>query len=318
MTDTKHRRLIILGSGPAGFTAAVYAARANLAPTVITGVDQGGQLVKTAMIDNWPGDVNGVVGYDLMQRLQRHAERFATEIISDHIVEVDCNRKPFHLMGERVVYTCDALIIATGTTTKYLGISGEQKFLGRGVSTCAMCDGYFYKKAKVAIVGGGNTAINDALFLAEFAKEVMIVHRRDTFTADYALVEKIRSLVASGKVRVLWQHIVEEILGDEEGVTAIRVKNLTDNQRSDEAVKGVFIAIGLVPNSELFSKQLVLHSGGYIKTTNDDAENFTATSIAGVFAAGDVASRAYHQAITASATGCMAALDAKKYLAVEN
>lgn len=312
-----HHRLIILGSGPAGYTAAVYAARANLAPTLIAGAEQGGQLVKTAVVDNWPGDFAGVTGYDLMQRMQQHAERFATEIIYDHISKVDIQRRPFLLVGAGESYTCDALIVATGASPKYLGLAAEHRLLGKGVSTCATCDGYFYKGAKVAVIGGGNTAVEEALYLATIAKEVVLIHRRNAVTAEPVLAAKLHELVQQGKIRVLWQHVVADILGSEEaGVTGLLVKDLVSGQVRSEEMKGVFIAVGFKPNSEVFAGQLEMFEDGYIKVPGgcSASNGFTATSVPGVFAAGDIANRSYRQAITAAAMGCVAAIDANRYL----
>lgn len=312
-TKSNHHRLIVLGSGPAGYTAAIYAARSGLAPTIIAGNELGGQLTKTAMVDNWPGDVNGVPGYALMERMQQHAERFSTNIIFDHITKTELQNHPFKLTGMAATYTCDALIIATGTSPKYLGLPAEQKYLGHGVSTCATCDGYFYKGAKVAVIGGGNTAIEDALYLANIAQEVIIIHRRNAFIAEPLLIKEVNHFEEQGKIKIIWQHVVEDIIGNDQEVTALKLKDITTDISKNEMINGVFVAIGLKPNSDLFINQLKLENG-YIKINTGNNGNFTATSIPGVFAAGDIANSHYRQAITAAAWGCMAAMDAKKYL----
>lgn len=316
-SQSQHRRLIILGSGPAGCTAAVYTARANLNPTMITGEELGGQLVKTSIVDNWPGDAAGVAGVDLMQRMQRHIERFAVETIYDHIIKVNLARRPLMLQSTNTTYTCDALIAATGASPKYLGLPAEQQFLGHGVSTCATCDGFFYRGAKVAVVGGGNTALEEALYLTDIAEQVTLIHRRDVFTADHTLVEKLRSFAAQGKIKILQQHVITDITGDEQnGVRSIAVKNLANGEITTLPIAGLFVAVGFKPNSTLFTGKLDISEDGYIKIKNGDSGNFTATSIEGVFAAGDVANRAYRQAIAAAGMGCMAAIDAQRYLAM--
>ncbi len=313
MTTPKHSRLIILGSGPAGYTAAVYAARANLKPTLITGLQQGGQLMTTTDVDNWPGDVEGLQGPALMERMKEHAERFATEIIFDHIHTADLSRRPFRLVGDSGEYSCDALIIATGATAKYLGIPSEDKFKGQGVSACATCDGFFFRNQDVAVIGGGNTAVEEALYLANIAKKVTVVHRRDKFKAEKILQDKLFSKQQAGKVDIVWNHSVDEVLGDSSGVTGVRVKNTHDGSTRDVTVSGMFVAIGHTPNTALFDGQLAMNNG-YIKIKSGTDGGATATSIPGVFAAGDVADQVYRQAVTSAGFGCMAALDAEKYL----
>jgi len=309
---TKHVRLLILGSGPAGYSAAVYAARANLKPVMITGLEQGGQLMTTTEVDNWPGDVEGLQGPDLMDRMRRHAERFHTEMIFDHIREADLKSRPFRLTGDSSEYTCDALIIATGASAKYLGIPSEEKFRGKGVSACATCDGFFYKNQKVAVVGGGNTAVEEALYLANITDHVTLIHRREKFKAEAILVDKLMERVKDGKITLQLNSETDEILGDANGVTGIRVKEANGGKK-DIAVHGVFIAIGHAPNTAIFEGQLELEHG-YIKTRSGNQGNATATSVAGVFAAGDVQDHIYRQAITSAGSGCMAALDAERYL----
>jgi thioredoxin reductase (NADPH) len=309
----RHHRLLILGSGPAGYTAAVYAARANLKPALITGLAQGGQLTMTTDVDNWPADAAGVQGPELMERFLKHAERFGTEIIFDHIHTVRLKDKPFALVGDQGIYTCDALIIATGASAMYLGLPSEQKFMGRGVSGCATCDGFFYKGQEVAVIGGGNTAVEEALYLANIANHVTVVHRRDRFRAEAILVDKLKEKVAAGKSDILWDHVLEEIVGDNTGVTGMRVKNVKTNAVTEKQLKGVFIAIGHRPNTEIFAGQLD-RVNGYIVTRNGQEGNATATSVPGVFAAGDVQDHVYRQAVTSAGSGCMAALDAQKYL----
>jgi len=309
----RHHRLLILGSGPAGYTAAVYAARANLKPALITGLAQGGQLTMTTDVDNWPADAAGVQGPELMERFLKHAERFGTEIIFDHIHTVRLKDKPFALVGDQGTYTCDALIIATGASAMYLGLPSEQKFMGRGVSGCATCDGFFYKGQEVAVIGGGNTAVEEALYLANIANHVTVVHRRDRFRAEAILVDKLKEKVAAGKSDILWDHVLEEIVGDNTGVTGMRVKNVKTNAVTEKQLKGVFIAIGHRPNTEIFAGQLD-RVNGYIVTRNGQEGNATATSVPGVFAAGDVQDHVYRQAVTSAGSGCMAALDAQKYL----
>ncbi|WP_111746339.1 thioredoxin-disulfide reductase [Salinisphaera orenii] len=313
-SDTQsHHRLIILGSGPAGYTAAIYAARAGLEPVVITGMEQGGQLMTTTDVDNWPGDVDGLQGPGLMDRMQKHAERFETEIIFDHIQAVELSGRPYQLTGERAVYTCDALIIATGATAQYLGLDSESTFMGKGVSACATCDGFFYKNQNVAVIGGGNTALEEALYLANLAAHVTVVHRRDQFRGDKILVDKLLAREAEGKVSIVWDHELDEVLGDAMGVTGARLKHKPTGQTQQLDVAGVFIAIGHKPNTDLFVDQLDM-AGGYIRTQSGLDGNATATSTPGVFAAGDVMDHVYRQAVTSAGTGCMAALDAEKYL----
>lgn len=310
---TKHARLIILGSGPAGYTAAVYAARANLKPFLITGMAQGGQLMTTTDVDNWPADADGVLGPDLMARFQRHAERFDTEMVFDHIHTVRLGEKPFTLIGDSGEYTCDALIIATGATAKYLGLPSEEKFAGRGVSACATCDGFFYRNQEVAVIGGGNTAVEEALYLANIAAKVTLVHRRQTFKAEKILIDKLMEKVAAGKIELALDSTLDEILGDNTGVTGMRIRSTLDDSTRDLALQGVFIAIGHKPNTDIFEGQLEME-GGYIVTQAGREGNATATSVAGVFAAGDVQDHIYRQAVTSAGTGCMAALDAERYL----
>ena len=310
MSDAQHHRLIILGSGPAGYTAAVYAARANLKPVVITGIEPGGQLTTTTEVDNWPGDVEGLQGPDLMVRMQQHAERFETEILFDHINEVSLDQRPFVLKGDNGTYTCDALIIATGASAMYLGLESEQAFMGKGVSACATCDGFFYRGQKVAVIGGGNTAVEEALYLSNIAEEVVLVHRRDKLRAEKILQDK---LLAKDNIKVLWDHTLDEVLGDDSGVTGMRVKSTGDGATRDVELQGVFIAIGHKPNTGIFEGQLAMNNG-YIKINSGLDGNATATSVAGVFAAGDVADHVYRQAVTSAGAGCMAALDAEKYL----
>jgi thioredoxin reductase (NADPH) len=313
MSETKHCRLLILGSGPAGYSAAVYAARANLHPVMVTGLEQGGQLMTTTDVDNWPGDPDGVQGPDLMERMRRHAERFETEIIFDQINEVALGERPFRLTGDSGTYTCDALIIATGASAKYLGLPSEQEFRGRGVSACATCDGFFYKKQKVAVIGGGNTAVEEALYLSNIASEVTLVHRRDALRAEKILQKHLFEKAEHGNVRIAWDSVLDEVLGDPTGVTGIRIKNVKDGSTRDIELMGVFIAIGHQPNTQIFEGQLEM-ANGYIKVKSGTDGNATATSIPGVFAAGDVMDYVYRQAITSAGTGCMAALDAEKYL----
>ncbi|HCE41450.1 thioredoxin-disulfide reductase [Alloalcanivorax profundimaris] len=310
MSDAQHHRLIILGSGPAGYTAAVYAARANLKPVVITGIEPGGQLTTTTEVDNWPGDVEGLQGPDLMVRMQQHAERFETEILFDHINEVSLDQRPFVLKGDNGTYTCDALIIATGASAMYLGLESEQAFMGKGVSACATCDGFFYRGQKVAVIGGGNTAVEEALYLSNIAEEVILVHRRDKLRAEKILQDK---LLAKDNIKVLWDHTLDEVLGDDSGVTGMRVKSTGDGATQDVELQGVFIAIGHKPNTGIFEGQLAMNNG-YIKINSGLDGNATATSVEGVFAAGDVADHVYRQAVTSAGAGCMAALDAEKYL----
>ena len=312
MDKVKHCRLLILGSGPAGYTAAVYAARANLNPVLITGLEQGGQLMTTTDVDNWPGDVEGLQGPALMERMQKHAERFKTEIVFDHINKVDLKQKPFRLTGDSGVYTCDALIIATGASAKYLGIPSEETFKGKGVSGCATCDGFFYKGQKVAVIGGGNTAVEEAIYLSNIASHVTVVHRRDKFKAEAILVDQLMVKTNHGNISVEWNHEVDEILGDKNGVIGVRIKD-NGGKTKQLDVTGVFIAIGHAPNTAIFEGQLDMQHG-YIKTRAGNQGNATATSVPGVFAAGDVQDHVYRQAITSAGTGCMAALDAERYL----
>jgi thioredoxin reductase (NADPH) len=312
MATPKHCRLLILGSGPAGYSAAVYAARANLKPVVITGLEQGGQLMTTTDVDNWPGDVEGLQGPALMERMQKHAERFNTEIVFDHIRSVDLKARPFRLTGDSGEYTCDALIIATGASAKYLGIPSEEKFRGKGVSACATCDGFFYKNQKVAVIGGGNSAVEEALYLSNIAAHVTLVHRRDKFKAEAILIDHLMEKVKAGKITLQLNSETDEILGDASGVTGLRVKEQS-GARKDIPVHGVFIAIGHAPNTAIFEGQLDMEHG-YIRTRSGNQGNATATSVSGVFAAGDVQDHIYRQAITSAGTGCMAALDAERYL----
>jgi thioredoxin reductase (NADPH) len=312
-SPTRHASLLILGSGPAGYTAAVYAARANLKPVLITGLAQGGQLTTTTDVDNWPADAAGVQGPELMERFLKHAERFGTEIIFDHIHTARLKERPFTLIGDHGSYTCDALIIATGASAMYLGLPSETKFMGRGVSGCATCDGFFYKGEEVAVVGGGNTAVEEALYLSNIASHVTVVHRRDKFRAEAILVDKLKEKVAAGKSDILWDHVLEEIVGDNTGVTGMRVKNVKTNATTEKKLKGVFIAIGHRPNTEIFAGQLDMKNG-YIITKAGLDGNATVTSVPGVFAAGDVQDHVYRQAVTSAGSGCMAALDAQKYL----
>jgi len=313
MSEVKHCRLLILGSGPAGYAAAVYAARANLSPVVITGVEQGGQLMTTTDVENWPGDADGVQGPELMARMQKHAERFETEVVFDHIKEVDLRNRPFRLSGDSGAYTCDALIIATGASAKYLGLPSEEAFKGKGVSACATCDGFFYKNKPVAVIGGGNTAVEEALYLANIASHVHVVHRRDAFRAEKILINKLLQKAQGGNVTIHWNHVLDEVLGDEGGVTGIRIRKTIGEGTTDIDLHGVFIAIGHQPNTGIFEGQLEMDHG-YIQVHSGIRGNATATSVAGVFAAGDVADSVYRQAVTSAGSGCMAALDAEKYL----
>ncbi|WP_456446887.1 thioredoxin-disulfide reductase [Thiolapillus sp.] len=313
MSDTRHCPLLILGSGPAGYTAAIYAARANLNPVLITGMEQGGQLMTTTDVDNWPGDNNGVQGPDLMERMKQHAERFDTEIVFDHIHTADLQNRPFTLTGDAGTYTCDALIICTGASARYLGLPSEEKFKGKGVSACATCDGFFYRGQKVAVIGGGNTAVEEALYLSNIAAEVILVHRRDELRAEKILQKQILEKAENGNITILWDSTLDEVLGDNTGVTGMRVKNVKDGSTQDIELQGVFIAIGHSPNTSLFEGQLEMN-GGYLKVQSGTEGNATATSIEGVYAAGDVADHVYQQAVTSAASGCMAALDAEKYL----
>jgi thioredoxin reductase (NADPH) len=309
----KHCRVLILGSGPAGYTAAVYAARANLHPVLVTGLAQGGQLMTTTDVDNWPADAMGVQGPELMERFQKHAERFKTEIIFDHIHTAKLKEEPLTLIGDQGTYTCDTLIIATGASAMYLGLDSEQKFMGKGVSGCATCDGFFYKGQDVAVVGGGNTAVEEALYLSNIASHVTVVHRRDKFRAEAILVDKLREKVTEGKATIMWDHVLDEVVGDNTGVTGMRVKNVKTQTTIDKKLQGVFIAIGHRPNTEIFEGQVEM-TNGYIITKCGLEGGFTCTSVPGVFAAGDVQDHVYRQAVTSAGTGCMAALDAQKYL----
>ena len=313
MSTPKHSRLIIHGSGPAGYTAAVYAARANLKPMLITGLQQGGQLMTTTEVDNWPGDVEGLLGPALMERMHKHAERFATELLFDHIHTADLSQRPFRLVGDNGEYSCDALIITTGATAKYLGIASEEKFKGQGVSACATCDGFFFRDQEVAVIGGGNTAVEEALYLANIARKVTLVHRRDKFKAEKILQDKLFAKQQSGKVEIIWNHYVDEVLGDSSGVTGVRLKGTQDGQLREVPVSGLFVAIGHTPNTALFDGQLEMRNG-YITIKSGLDGGATGTSIPGVFAAGDVADQVYRQAVTSAGFGCMAALDAEKYL----
>lgn len=311
--STKHAHLLILGSGPAGYSAAVYAARANLKPVLITGIAQGGQLMTTTEVDNWPADVDGVQGPELMERFQKHAERFNTEMIFDHIHTTKLSEKPIRLIGDAGEYTCDALIIATGASAQYLGLPSEEKFAGKGVSACATCDGFFYRNQEVAVVGGGNTAVEEALYLSNIASKVTLIHRRDKFKAEAILVDKLMERVKEGRVVLETFATLDEVLGDDSGVTGVRLKSATDGSTKELKLQGVFIAIGHKPNTDIFEGQLEME-GGYIVTEAGRKGNFTATSVPGVFAAGDVQDHIYRQAVTSAGTGCMAALDAERYL----
>ena len=313
MSDPRHTRLLILGSGPAGYTAAIYAARANRAPLLVTGLEQGGQLMTTTEVDNWPGDVEGLLGPDLMDRMRRHAERFGVELVADHIAKVDLGGRPFRLQGDSGAYSCDALIIATGASAKYLGLDSETKFRGRGVSACATCDGFFYRDQPVIVVGGGNTAVEEALYLANLASHVTLVHRRDKLRAEKILQDRLFALQKTGKVKLLWDHVVEEVLGDDSGATGVRARHVQDGTTSEIMAPGVFIAVGHSPNTQLFDGQLEMR-GGYIVVKTGLAGDATATSVPGVFAAGDVSDHVYRQAVTSAGTGCMAALDADRWL----
>ncbi len=310
---TEHARLLILGSGPAGYSAAVYAARANLKPVLITGLEQGGQLTTTTDVDNWPGDVEGLQGPELMERMKRHAERFHTRMVFDHIIEADLAARPFRLKGDSGEYTCDALIITTGASAKYLGLPSEQAFRGKGVSACATCDGFFFREQDVAVIGGGNTAVEEALYLANICRTVTLVHRRDKLKSEKILQDKLFERERQGKVRLVWNHTVDEVLGDESGVTGVRIVDTASGAKRDLAVSGVFIAIGHTPNTGIFEGQLEMKNG-YIRIRSGLDGQATATSVPGVFAAGDVADQVYRQAITSAGFGCMAALDAEKYL----
>jgi len=313
MSDVKHSRLLIIGSGPAGYTAAIYAARAALNPVVITGVEQGGQLTTTTDVDNWPGDVEGLQGPDLMQRMLEHAQRFDTEIVFDHIHTVDFSPRPFRLEGDSGVYTADSVIIATGASAMYLGLPSEEAFKGKGVSACATCDGFFYRGQKVAVIGGGNTAVEEALYLSNIASEVVVVHRRDELRAEQILQQRLFDREKNGNVRIMWDHVLDEVLGDDSGVTGMRVENVKSGEKTELDLAGVFIAVGHAPNTGIFDGQLDM-TGGYIHIRSGTDAYATATSVAGVFAAGDVADHVYRQAVTSAGFGCMAALDAERWL----
>lgn len=316
MSEVTHARLLILGSGPAGYTAAIYAARANLNPVMITGMQMGGQLTTTTEVDNWPGDAEGLQGPVLMERMKAHAERFDTRIVIDHIHTADLKTRPFRLEGDSGIYTCDALIIATGASARYLGLKSEEAFKGRGVSACATCDGFFYRQQHVAVVGGGNTAVEEALYLSNIAETVTVIHRRNQFRSEKILLDKLYDKVRNGNIRLVLDSVLEEVLGNDAGVTGVRVKNVKTNERSDINVMGVFIAIGHSPNTEIFTDWLDIKDG-YIKVQGGAEGNATQTSISGVFAAGDVMDHVYRQAITSAGTGCMAALDAERFLDTE-
>ena len=313
MSDVRHCRVLILGSGPAGYTAAIYAARANLEPVVITGMQQGGQLTITTDVDNWPGDVEGLQGPDLMDRMLRHAERFDTDVVFDHIHTAHLGRRPFFLEGDSGQYSCDALIICTGASAQYLGLPSEEAFMGRGVSACATCDGFFYRGQDVAVIGGGNTAVEEALYLSNIASSVTVIHRRDELRAEKIMQDRLFERERNGNVNIMWDHVLEEVLGDDSGVTGMRVRNVKSDDETSLDLKGVFIAIGHIPNTGIFSGQLDM-ANGYIKTHSGTEGMATATSIPGVFAAGDVADHVYRQAITSAGFGCMAALDAERWL----
>lgn len=313
MTDSTHFKLAILGSGPAGYTAAIYAARANLSPTIITGIEPGGQLMTTTDVDNWPGDAYNLQGPDLMARMEDHAKRYETQLIHDQITAVDLAQRPFTLTGDKETYTCDALIIATGASAKYLGLPSEEAFRGRGVSACATCDGFFYKNQDVCVVGGGNTAVEEALYLSNIAKKVTLIHRRDALRAEKILIDKLLEKEKNGNVEILWDSVLDEVLGDQSGVTGIKVKHVQTHEVRQLALQGVFIAIGHTPNTGIFDGQLEMDNG-YITVQGGAHGNATATSVAGVFAAGDVSDPTYRQAITSAGSGCMAALDAEKFL----
>ncbi|MGF6245007.1 MULTISPECIES: thioredoxin-disulfide reductase [Paraburkholderia] len=312
-TTTKHAKVLILGSGPAGYTAAVYAARANLNPVLVTGLAQGGQLMTTTDVENWPADANGVQGPELMARFLEHAERFNTEIIFDHIHTAKLDEKPIRLIGDSGEYTCDSLIIATGASAQYLGLPSEEAFMGKGVSACATCDGFFYKQQHVAVIGGGNTAVEEALYLAGIAKKVTVIHRRDKFRAEPILIDRLLAKQKEGLVDIKWNHVLDEVTGDQSGVTGLRIKDTKSGEKTDIALQGLFVAIGHKPNTDIFEGQLEMKNG-YIITNGGLSGNATGTSVPGVFAAGDVQDHVYRQAITSAGTGCMAALDAQRYL----
>ncbi len=313
MSEVKHCRLLILGSGPAGYTAAIYAARANLDPVIITGMEQGGQLMTTTDVENWPGDNDGVQGPDLMERMRKHAEKFNTEMVFDYINAVDLKQRPFKLTGDSGEYTCDALIIATGASAQYLGLDSEEAFKGKGVSACATCDGFFYRNKDVAVIGGGNTAVEEALYLANIASHVTLVHRRDALRSEKILADRLIAKEKEGKVTIAWDHVLDEVLGDDSGVTGMRIKNVKDGSTKDVDLYGVFVAIGHKPNTDLFVNQLDMKNG-YLRVQGGNDGNAQGTSVEGVFAAGDVCDHIYRQAVTSAGTGCMAALDAERYL----
>jgi len=313
MTDVKHCRLLVLGSGPAGYTASLYAARANLSPVLIAGIEQGGQLTTTTDVDNWPGDIEGLQGPDLMIRMLKHVERFDTEIVNDHIHTAELNERPFRLIGDDGTYTCDALIISTGAAAKYLGLPSEEKYKGQGVSACATCDGFFYRGQEVAVVGGGSTALEEALYLSNIASKVTVIHRRDKFRGEKILADRLFERAETGNVTIAWDHVLEEVLGDDSGVTGIKIKNVKTDEIKQKELKGVFIAIGHQPNTQIFAGQLDMNNG-YIVVKSGIEGQATTTSIPGVFAAGDVADHVYRQAVTSAGSGCMAALDAEAYL----
>jgi thioredoxin reductase (NADPH) len=313
MSEVKHHRLIVLGSGPAGYTAAIYAARANLNPVVITGMQAGGQLTTTTDVDNWPGDAEGVQGPELMQRMQQHAERFETEVIFDHINEVSLKERPFVLKGDSAEYSCDALIIATGASAQYLGLESEEAFMGKGVSACATCDGFFYRNQKVVVIGGGNTAVEEALYLSNIAAEVTLIHRRDSLRSEKILQDEILEKAENGNINIEWNHTLDEVLGDEMGVTGIRIKDVNSGETKELDTQGVFVAIGHKPNTGIFEGQLEMNSG-YLTINSGLSGNATQTSVPGVYAAGDVADQVYRQAVTSAGFGCMAALDAERFL----
>ncbi len=313
MSDPRHCRLLILGSGPAGYSAAVYAARANLNPVIITGIQQGGQLTTTTEVDNWPGDWEGVQGPDLMIRMQKHAERFGTEMIFDHINATELDKKPFKLIGDNATYTCDALIIATGASAQYLGLDSEQAFMGKGVSACATCDGFFYRNQKVAVIGGGNAAVEEAMYLSNIASEVHLVHRRDELRSEKILRDKIKERAENGNITIHWDRVLDEVLGDDMGVTGMNIRSVKDDSIESIELQGVFIAIGHKPNTDIFKPSLEMNNG-YLKVKSGLEGNATQTSIDGIFAAGDVCDQIYRQAVTSAGMGCMAALDAEKYL----
>jgi thioredoxin reductase (NADPH) len=314
MSQTRHARVLILGSGPAGYSAAVYAARANLKPMLVTGLEQGGQLMTTTDVDNWPADADGVQGPELMERFRRHAERFGTEMVFDHIHTAKLTEKPIALVGDSGTYTCDALIIATGASAMYLGLPSEEVFMGRGVSGCATCDGFFYRNQDVCVVGGGNTAVEEALYLSNIARSVTLIHRRDKLRAEAIMIDKLMAKRDEGKIRIEWNHTLDEVLGDDRGVTGVRIRSTVDGSTREHALTGCFIAIGHKPNTAIFAGQLEMNATGYIKTRSGTEGMATATSIPGVFAAGDVQDHVYRQAVTSAGTGCMAALDAQRYL----